>query len=294
MPKKRSVHACRLFVILARRAPVGVIFRRGPAKWTQLIRWNTATDVFEMGQWFKGALYERRCDFSPSGERLIYFAAKHHLRGVDPAYTSTWTAISKPPYLTALALWPNGGTTYHGGGLFADEDTVWLNSYVHRWSNPERSSPARAHPSHTPPSDVLIMPVAFTSGDQLFPLRLVRDGWKLMTPGNVEEDGGVAKGRLVRSPERQPHRIQLDFDYQTAQYALLEHAGKNAEKDAGKDPLDGASWADWDQQGRLVFAKDGKLFGARAIGRPELELLADFNGHKPARITAPERARTWR
>ena len=107
-PKPRARRKCRLSVILARDAPVGVIFRRGPTNWTQVIRWNTATDTFDAGQWFKGRIYERRCDLSPSGEKLIYFAAKHHLaRNPDPSYRSSWTAISKIPYLTALALWPN-------------------------------------------------------------------------------------------------------------------------------------------------------------------------------------------
>ncbi len=40
---------CRLSVILARDATVGVIFRRGPTNWTQVIRWNTATDTFDAG-----------------------------------------------------------------------------------------------------------------------------------------------------------------------------------------------------------------------------------------------------
>jgi hypothetical protein len=66
----------RLFVILARRAPVGVIFRRGPSPWVQLIRWDTEHDRFEHGQWFHGRIYERRCDLSPDGSLLIYFASK--------------------------------------------------------------------------------------------------------------------------------------------------------------------------------------------------------------------------
>src|SRR5689334_24179596 len=45
---------CRLFCILARDAATGVIFRRGPSRWVQLIKWNTATDTFEPGQWFHG------------------------------------------------------------------------------------------------------------------------------------------------------------------------------------------------------------------------------------------------
>ena len=71
--RQRAGQRCQLFVILARRAPVGLIFRRGPADWTQLIRWDTAADRFDDGQWFKGRIYERRCDISPSGDKLVYF-----------------------------------------------------------------------------------------------------------------------------------------------------------------------------------------------------------------------------
>ena len=66
---KRSPPA-RLWVLLARREPVGVIFRRDPAKPVLLIKWNTRTDSFEHGQWFKGRVYERRCDLSPGGDLL--------------------------------------------------------------------------------------------------------------------------------------------------------------------------------------------------------------------------------
>jgi hypothetical protein len=38
----------------------------------------------------------------------------------------SWTAISKPPYLTALALWPKGDG-WGGGGLFDSELMVQLN-----------------------------------------------------------------------------------------------------------------------------------------------------------------------
>ena len=89
----------RLYVLLARKAPIAVVFRRGPSKQVLLLTWNTETDELRQGQWFKGRIYERRCDLSPSGEKLIYFAAKH--RGPH----GTWTAVSRPPYLTALAMW---------------------------------------------------------------------------------------------------------------------------------------------------------------------------------------------
>ena len=90
-----------LFVISARNAPCGVIFRRGPSKQVLLIKWNLRNDTFESGQWLKGRIYERRCDLSPNGEKLIYFAGNYRNQN-GPL---TWTAVSKAPY---LALWRCG------------------------------------------------------------------------------------------------------------------------------------------------------------------------------------------
>lgn len=55
--KSKPPPPCRLQVLLARRAPIGVIFRRGPSKWVQIIKWDTQRDVFEEGKWFHGHIY---------------------------------------------------------------------------------------------------------------------------------------------------------------------------------------------------------------------------------------------
>jgi hypothetical protein len=277
-------------VLLARGAHVGVILRRGPATWTQVVTWNTRSDQFEPGQWFHGRLYERRCDLSPSGDKLIYFVAKHHLQKVDPTYTRTWTAISRPPYLTALALWPNGGTTYHGGGLFAGDSDVLLNAVDHRWSNPERGEAADPHPRHVPPKHVRVSPLAFTSGDQLLARRLVRDGWRLVTPGDVDRDTlPYFNGRLVR--ERKHRRLELVLGHRQMDYTLFEKVrGEWTER-----PFEGVTWADFDQDGRLVFARNGTLsaFRDERVGELDVDLLLDLNDRKPARLIAPPAAGRW-
>ena len=112
--------AARLWVLLAREAPVGVIFRRGPSKQVLLIKWDMRRDSFEHGQWLKARVYERRCDLSPNGKLLIYFAANYK----RPLYS--WTAISKPPYFSAVALWPKGDC-WNGGGWFVDDRKMRLN-----------------------------------------------------------------------------------------------------------------------------------------------------------------------
>src|SRR5689334_10667690 len=112
-----SKPSTRLYVLLARKAPIGVVFRRGPSKQVLLLSWNTETHEIRKGQWLKGRIYEHRCDLSPSGEKLIYFAANQR----QPMYS--WTAVSRPPFLTALALWPKGDA-WGGGGLFENERTL--------------------------------------------------------------------------------------------------------------------------------------------------------------------------
>jgi len=48
----------RLFVIAASAADEAVIFRKGPADWCHVIRWNTADDSFHAGAWIKAQKVE--------------------------------------------------------------------------------------------------------------------------------------------------------------------------------------------------------------------------------------------
>ena len=117
---KMKAAPARLYCLLAREARSGVIFRRGPTRHVLLIKWNLDGDTFEFGQWLKGRIYERRCDLSPSGDKLIYFAATYK----EPLMS--WTALSKPPWLTAIALWPKGDG-WNGGGFFNTDTDLVLN-----------------------------------------------------------------------------------------------------------------------------------------------------------------------
>jgi hypothetical protein len=120
----RRVRA-RLFVIMAGRSPRAVILRRGPSPWSHVIRWNTSKDEFEHGAWFKGRIYEQRCDLSPDGELLLYFALKGSRWRTN--YHGAWTAVSRAPWLHALALWPEG-STWGGGRRFVAEREIVLRS----------------------------------------------------------------------------------------------------------------------------------------------------------------------
>jgi hypothetical protein len=90
-------------VLLASHAPVGLVIRRGPSKSVATLLWDRRRDKFQLGQWFKGRIYERRSDLSPDGKYVIYFAMNGKWHSESPG---SWTAISRVPYLKAVAFFP--------------------------------------------------------------------------------------------------------------------------------------------------------------------------------------------
>ncbi len=118
-------------MLLARDAPVGIVLRRGPSAWARVSRWHTDTDTLEHGAWFRGRLYEEKCDVSPDGALLVVAAFQGRRLGTEA--TDSWTAVSRAPWLHALALWPMG-TTYGGGGRFVGPRTLVLRGSP--WTHP--------------------------------------------------------------------------------------------------------------------------------------------------------------
>jgi hypothetical protein len=286
-PEKHRRH-CSLDVLFARSAPIGVILRRGPTRWVQLIKWNTATDQFHPGQWFHGKIYARRSDLCPDGSLLIYFAQKITGRTlVDKEYTYAWTAISKPPYFTALALWPKGDC-WHGGGVFQTARRVWLNH------KPEVAIP---HPRHRP-RRLQIVSNQDAQGEDwpVWSKRMTLDGWTLVQPGRFV----IRRGSWVTEQVeiwRRPHATErLVLSRQTD--AISSRRGFietfRLVTLTGAFPLRDVNWADWDQNGRLVFTRGGKLFiGTIAPDRIVESELADFTDQEPTNFPTPPWARSW-
>jgi hypothetical protein len=281
----------RLFMIFARKSPWAVIFRRGPSKWVQLVKWNTATDTFEPGQWFNGRIYERRSDLSPDGSLLIYFAQKISGRSkMDTEYTYAWTAISRPPFLTALALWPKGDC-WHGGGSFKNAKVILLNH------KPAVSKPHKDHKPHR--FLVIPNPNAYGEDDPIFSQRLQRDGWGLKQAWQIKNRGYPKLFRTLQpevrekfSPDR-GYAISLTRSIECLDYS--EEFAVRGVKNSLITKLEKASWVDWDQQGRLVLAKDGKIFAASIGDGGQLaeNLLLDLNPSKPEPLRPPEWATKW-
>lgn len=123
------MESARVYGILAPEANQVVLFRRGPSKLTLQLVWDLVTDEITSGQWIRGTVYVERCDVSPDGRYLVaaisnYAENRHHQNSV-----SSWTAISRSPFFTALAMWDSVGS-YGGGGVWSSNRDVWLNNLI--------------------------------------------------------------------------------------------------------------------------------------------------------------------
>jgi hypothetical protein len=105
----------RVYGIVARDAPIAVLFRRGPTRKTRMLLWRLEDDALIPGQWFIGRIHVGPSGLSPNGELLLYYATKGLRK---------FTAISRPPYFTALALWGNDSPWTCGGFFDSDSKVV--------------------------------------------------------------------------------------------------------------------------------------------------------------------------
>ena len=285
----------RLYAILARGSSQAVIFRRGPSRQVLLIGWDTQTDALSVGQWFKGRIYERRCDLSPDGEFLLYFAASYR----KPYFS--WTAVSKPPFFTALALWPKGDA-WGGGGHFLRRSAIALN---HRETDMALADGFKI------PKWLTIGPFGEYSGrgedDPIWSTRLARDGWTCVSEGKVAKKDKHAQVRFELDPPirwerrnpRWPERYTLRMTVsgigeQNGPMYVTEHDVVAAS--GAMRPLGRTEWAEWSHTGDLLFAKGGALFRVPCLrGKlaSEPRLIADFTDATFTPREAPAEAQRW-
>jgi hypothetical protein len=272
----------RLHVLFASRSEQALVIRRGPSNLVATIAWDRRRDRFTLGQWMKGRLYERRCDLSPDGAHLLYFAMNGHWQSES---RGSWTAISRAPYLRAIGFFTKGDC-WHGGGLFVptrktEKSRYWLNDgyghHVVRQTN-EVTRDATYRPS---PSFGGECPGVYYH-------RLMRDGWTYLAhdKGEKWKSVDVFEKTLVHG-----FRLRKIAHCETGappgkgcywdEHVLIDPSGEErVERDWEWAELDGS---------RLVYATDGKLF-ARSLdqkGLADPRMLHDFTPMKFEAIAAP-------
>jgi len=250
--------SARLHVLLAREAPYGVVIRRGPSHHTRFIGWNG-----------------RRSDISPDGRHLIYFAMNGHWKGEA---RGSWTAVSRSPWMKAIALYAKGDC-WHGGGLFLNNRTYWLNDgYGHQVL--QQSQAVVRDEEYEPERDY----GAENLG--VYYVRLQRDGWpfkrnadngKIAIFEKALPQGWILR-KLAHATTNHPPGKGCYWD---------EHQLVNPDQKVYDHP--DWEWAELDGE-RLAWAAQGRLWTCSILSPTELapeKLLYDFNDMQYKRIKAP-------
>jgi hypothetical protein len=268
----------RLHVLLAADAPVGVVFRRGPANAVCSIIWDRKKDKFETGQWLRARIYERRADISPDGRHLIYFA-------MNGRWTSetrgSWTAISRAPWLKATVLLGKGDC-WQGGGLFTSNSRYWLNGGDGHFV---------LHDTNELQRDREYRPVGWYGGEcpGVYYVRLQRDGWVLQD----KLDAGWGDAFTVFEKPLPNGWILRKYAHAEVQAGpgkgcYWDEHELEQPKLARRLTFPKWQWADLDGE-TLVWAEGGCLYRATLSGKGPgaARVLFDFNGMKFERCLAP-------
>jgi len=251
-------------VLLARDAPFGVVIRRGPARHVALLGWDRETDRFERGQWLKGRIYEHRCDLSPDGKHFLYFAlnARWHQEA-----KGSWTALSRAPYLKALALWPEGDT-WGGGGLFLSNQKYWLTNGPGEPLRDESGLRCIA---------TLPAPISGFADRGLYFARIQRDGWTKRPDLSATHAITVFEKPLSDEWMLRKRAHMMAPNAPGRSYYFDEHDLVNTH--TGEiSPHPEWEWADRDRD-RLVWAEAGQLWTGRltSAGLEHASMLFDFD-----------------
>jgi len=231
--------APRLHVLTATDSPAAVILRRGPSREVATVGWNRATGELQPGQWLRGRIHEFRSDLSPDGRHLIVFAGR--------GGTLWWTAISRAPWLTALAFLPQS-SAWGGGGAFTQPGRVWLNGGGALPPGVPRDLRAERNPRAYPSS---------TDGFHMGPThaaRMVRRGW--VSDGVPGYD--VTLSRALPGG----WTLVLRFALSRPGRAMISNSYALAGPDGQRTDLPDWEWAEpWGED--VQFAAGGALHAAR-------------------------------
>ncbi len=270
----------RLHVLLASSGHTGVVLRRGPAREVAAIGWNRDNDTFALGQWLRGRIYELRCDLSPDGKHLIYFAMNGHWRS---RAKGAWTAISRAPYLTAIALFAKGDC-WNGGGLFTARGEYWLNDGYGHTVLEDTAEVTRAPATAYVPTWGGECPGVYFH-------RLLRDGWtlrrELTVTGTDVFERPLWHGWVLRKLSRAEAGVPGKSVYFDEHELVHPASGRELVRHAWE-------WASPDL-GRLVWAENGALWAGKitkssAAGEDPVTaaaVLHDFSDMRFERREAP-------
>jgi hypothetical protein len=218
----------RVFGYVAAKADVCVLLRHGSRKQVLMIRWDLATDEFDIGQWLNAPI--QSAALSPDG-RLFAFEA-YSFRPREAGNSGPYLAISRPPYFTALAFWWSAPTF---GGL--------------RWS-------------------------------------MHQELYGCLRDGTPPDKGVLPSDFRLRCA---PRPSETDTSVQDAQFERLHKAWESLRYKSKPEDLP-YDWFDADHRGRLLFAREGRIYVRDTDGERE---LMDLSPYEFRPLEAPDWAKYW-
>ncbi|HSR43194.1 MAG TPA: hypothetical protein VLL48_13495 [Longimicrobiales bacterium] len=255
-------------------------------------RWDLSALRYEPGAWIRATLYPQKCDLSPDGRWLLYSALDY--RG-DWGAGSIYEAVSRLPWLHALAAW-EAGTTYTRGAHFVDE--------------PGRNGLGAPDVGDATPL-LRRYGLEVTRPGQFAVER--RRGWEETGDSEPRRPGDPwEEGRRVRMRKERPGGgacLEVEGSWAAfrsfpavrtpAQYTLVRD-GKGTDdttrrRAPPREELLDVQWADWDAGGRLLAATtEGTLRVLELVdGRLSMVFDHDLAPLAPDPRPAPDRAREW-
>ncbi|MGF1444786.1 MAG: hypothetical protein ACFBRM_01130 [Pikeienuella sp.] len=268
----------RLHAILARDAPIGAVFRRGPSGHVATCHWDLTTDRITLGQWLKGRIYPARGDISPDGRHVIYFAMNGRWASES---TGAWTAIARTGWLKARVLIKEGDC-WGGGGLFLDNRRYWVGSAL-----PRKEQILKDCADLQPVADLALDPQLAADRPSVRELRLRGRGWMpLGTPPRRfwSYERGLPHGWVLRKRHAAQHRHgERGVTEETEEHDLVAPDSTVLERP-------GWEWADRDG-GDVVYAEGGCLWRLSIDGRDRLgapRLIHDFTPMVFEALAAPD------
>ena len=234
----------RVHFLAAKSAPTIVVIQRKRAKLFHILTVDALTHEFQEGSWFGGKLYALRCDVSPDGKFMVYFAMG--------AGGQIWNGVCRLPWLKCLVE-AGQNDTWSGGGFFERDQALKTFGWDQEAFRILEEVPF-----------TIERDLSNRSGDRgVLYAKLERDGFRRLGdswghdlpsrgPGfQVPHEGDDGWGR--KFSENHP---ELKLKY----IGYLGHGYKfQFSVDSNPDLLREAEWANWDSVGNLWVARPGLI-----------------------------------
>ena|SRR5580704_13074728 len=217
-------HRSRIHLLAAKEAPTVVILQRKRAKLFHIITVDTEKHWVKQGSWFRGRLYEMKCDISFDGEFMVYLAI-----GKGSGKFASWSGLCRLPWLKTLVESETPGSNW-GGGYFADRKVLITNGW-------KKVSPAADIPFTLTPE-----PLTYFAAEN-----------RGVLYEKFERDGFTRIGDDCWGKRPSRHHPELKVRY----LGYVDGDQFSFSLEERPDLVEGASWATWDSGKNLWVARPG-------------------------------------